>query len=245
VPNTGIGFQNAFNGNAMTGAVVYSEISPNIREFFGIQLLQSLTVGQLYYGSFRISLADNSGLDCAIDKIGMKLTTYPLLFPTSSTVLINNDSKITSTSIVNDKINWIEIKGNFIADSSYQHLILGNFYEDQNTSTLNCVTNSYYFFDSVCLSTDSADCFLNTGIKNNLDHNSIEFINDPTNNMLIVKYKGKKPVKLLLVNSVGQWIKSIEIKNDVRINLKDLTSGIYIIKNSLNNRMLKFNIYNF
>lgn len=88
--------------------------------------------------------------------MGCTLSTLP--YSVGNPFPINNQSLFHSDSILTDTVNWIKLSTSFIADSAYQYLIIGNFYDDNNTDTLsvNNIGNvGYYYIDDVCLTTDS------------------------------------------------------------------------------------------
>lgn len=62
VPSTGFGYQMAYDGNAYGGIALYGVNTTPVREYFGIQLLSPLVIGQKYFISFEASLADALGL---------------------------------------------------------------------------------------------------------------------------------------------------------------------------------------
>jgi hypothetical protein len=54
------------------------------------------------------------------------------------------------------------IFGSFIADSAYDHLYLGNFFDTAHTDTIMdapLTLGAYYFIDDVCVSSDSVFAF--------------------------------------------------------------------------------------
>ncbi len=240
VPYTGLGYQNAQQGFAIMGFINNSLTLPNIREYFGIQLAQPLILNQVYYASFFVSLSDVQGYDCATNNMGLKLTTYNVPGNVPSTQLINNDSKVYSTSIISDSLNWTMIKGSFVADSAYEYLYVGNFFTDANTLN-NCVPNSpntYYFFDSVCLSTDSTDCYVSTG---NLDlgNPNIFVVNSTISDFLNIEYAGAEKLEIGIYNSLGQIILNFSLISNIEINTTKWPAGIYFLKYFKNKSSIK------
>lgn len=142
-PNTFAGYQMPFHGQAFAGSVVNSlPLTPNAREYFGIQLLSPLTVGMKYYVSFYVSLADPPQ-NCWSNKIGARFTTYYFNGSQWNTSLITNFAHVKSDSLLKDTANWTNIAGSFTADSAYTYVVLGNFFNDSNTDTLNCANSMY------------------------------------------------------------------------------------------------------
>lgn len=93
--------------------------------------------------------------------MGAFFTTY--LFTPANFAYPHNFAQVFTDSILSDTINWFHIKGSFVADSAYQYITLGNFFDDAHTDTLvlpgGLKIESGYFIDDVCVSTDSTLCF--------------------------------------------------------------------------------------
>src|SRR5260221_14559404 len=89
--------------------------------------------------------------------MGVMFSTVPydIFNPTPMT----NNATLYTNSIINDTVNWTMIFGSFIADSAYNYIILGNFFDNNHTDTLMITTGffnaSYYYLDDICVSTDS------------------------------------------------------------------------------------------
>ena len=78
VPSNGMGFQNAWHGNAYIGLATYA--SNNYREMVGCQLNEPLIVGDLYYLSFYASLATGGNSwnpEWASNNLGLLFTMAP------------------------------------------------------------------------------------------------------------------------------------------------------------------------
>jgi hypothetical protein len=54
-------------------------------------------------------------------------------FKYKSPISPDNQAALYSSTIINDTTNWVNSTGAFIADSSYQYVILGNFFKDNQT----------------------------------------------------------------------------------------------------------------
>ncbi|MBK7964745.1 MAG: T9SS type A sorting domain-containing protein [Bacteroidetes bacterium] len=70
---------------------------------------------------------------------------------------INNSAHLFTDSLLTDTVSWIHITGSLVADSAYQFLMIGNFFDDANTDTMmfDQDEGGYYYIDDVCVSTDS------------------------------------------------------------------------------------------
>lgn len=127
--NFGFGFQYAHTGKAHGGGVQFNGWSSNNREILGSQLIEPLIIGQNYYISFWVNLGDWSS--CAINNVGI-LFIKDLYYP----ITPKNISHLYSSQIISDTVNWIKISGSFIPDSSYKYILIGNFFDDENTDTM-------------------------------------------------------------------------------------------------------------
>lgn len=160
VPDNYPGYQNARTGLGYIGGQTYSQAAEammNIqfyREYAQAPLAEPLEIGKKYCVSFWVSRGENG--QYAIKEIGALFTTqayinkggnYQENIPLTPQI-VNTGGPITDT------INWVEISGDFIADSAYAYITLGNF-KGRNQSTVLHVPKwgtpgvSYYFFDDV------------------------------------------------------------------------------------------------
>ena len=130
VPSNGIGYQAAASGNGYAGFTAYN-VGGFAREIIGRQLSQTLLIGQTYYVSIKVSLAEFEGpppqfVPC--NKVGAKFSTIP--YSASNPAPVNNFAHVYTNTIIGDTTNWTTIKGFFMADSSYQFIMIGNFFDD-------------------------------------------------------------------------------------------------------------------
>ena len=248
VPFSGNGYQHDHrNCNAFAGLVTYGP-TPNDREHIGIELSQPLTIGQKYFLSFYIVMAEliepNGYRDgMPTDKIGIRLSTDS--FAPNNPCPIDNFAHLHSANIINDSINWTRITGSIIADSAYNYIIIGNFFDDVSTDTLhfNCdsCSNSigYYYVDDVCLSTDSLLC--NGGIDSlscaTTGINELAFVSEasifpnPTSELVKITFQENQDIDLKLIDFLGNIVLStIFNKQDNTLDLSSVSSGCYLIK---------------
>ena len=148
-----VGQQLPRTGNVMSAILTYGAgcgSQPDYREYLEIQLTSPLVVGVTYYAEMYISHTDYS--KDASNNIGMHFSDTLVNIPAICTEL-NFTPQINETSIITDSVNWVKISGTFIATSPAEYLILGNFYDNINTSIIfngsNSSTNARYFVDDV------------------------------------------------------------------------------------------------
>ncbi|MBK7964752.1 MAG: T9SS type A sorting domain-containing protein [Bacteroidetes bacterium] len=237
VPNSQFGYQYAHSGNAYAGAIFYrrpnTPVGPNYREYIGVKLLSKLVIGQKYYVSFFVV---NGGLlndAIANNKIGLKL--YTVNFDSSSPPPLLNTSTLFTDSIIIDTLNWTKISGSFIADSTYEYLSIGNFFNDSFTDTIEILpffTNGYYYIDDVCLSTDSIYNETWTGIHHQIKDEFVIYIYpNPSNGFLSVE----SPLRIdnySIYNIQGQLINEVKVNKafSFEINLSNNANGMYLLQ---------------
>ena len=220
----------------------------NDREHIGIQLTQPLVIGQKYYLSFYTVMGgSNDGtffFESASNNIGMRLST--VVYNSTNPVPIDNFSHLRSVPVIIDTANWVRISGSIVADSAYNYLILGNFYDDANTdtTTLNCGncqnSYSYYLVDDVCISMDSLLC--NGGIDVlpctvSIDENSFKnqiniYPNPATDYININNNNLQNPFNVTIYNTIGQMLytKQNITSNNLQIDINSYNNGLLFIK---------------
>jgi len=158
IPQNIAGYQLPLNGQAYIGVGSYSSDIMQYREIVGVELQLPLVVGEKYFISGYFSRADSFiWSDCATDNLGLQFTS--VRYDVTNHVPIDNRSILKFDSVLSNSITWTRLTGSFIADSAYKYLMVGNFYDDQHTVSL-CGNGSshfaYYYFDAVCVTTDSS-----------------------------------------------------------------------------------------
>lgn len=228
VPNNSFGYQKAASGNAYSGIITYNNSSLS-REIIGDSLSSPLIISQKYFVSFKLNRADdNTVVGYSSNNIGIKLSTVK-----SFSVNIDNTAHVYNNTIITDTSNWIRITGSFIADSVYKYLMIGNFFDDINTSIINESSGpfAYYYIDDVCLSTDSILCAnFSTSIKKNETTDKLLIYPNPANSEISIQYKF--PFNIAIYNILGQKIiysTKSKSKDKITIETSRWKNGIYII----------------
>ena len=247
VPETPFGHQNASEGDGLVGAIICAPLAlMNLREIFGTQLLQPLIIGHKYYVSLKTVRSDErGGHNCACNGIGARFTTFSIHEPEGYTGLINNSPQIYSSNIISDSLNWSSIQGSFIADSAYQYITIGNFLDDFNTDTLNCpYGGAYYFFDNICVSSDSITCF---GVDNisEINKSSIYLSPNPASDFILLTGKIDPNTAFNLINCMGQIVRNEPMtfsSTGVQIYVGDISSGLYFLKVIQSNSISVFEV---
>ena len=175
VPLNGMGFQYARHGDAYVGMYAYATGGGgvNSREYVGCQLLEPLIVGESYDLSFFTNVAFGGSYwspTQACNNMGMLFTMEPNIWTGLNGPLfdLRNYAHLHSTAIINDTANWTLVSGSFVADSAYPYLVIGNFFSNALTDTMDLgsddYVDAYYFVDGVCVRPSGQPCEFITGI---------------------------------------------------------------------------------
>jgi hypothetical protein len=234
VPSNNFGYQQPYMGNAYIGMLTYRADSSLYTEAASVQLTTPLTIGQTYYVSFRLNLTiDNfTESNSANNKIGIQFSTVE--YSPSNSSPINNFAHVWSDSIITDTLNWSVIKGSFVADSNYSYLSLGNFFDKQFVDSIVYGSNfgAYYYYDDVCVSTDSTLCYQNVGVNEYMQNLNISVYPNPVVNYLTIENsKSSIPYNVSIFNSLGQIIYREELLYGVNIiNTEQFSNGLLTVE---------------
>jgi hypothetical protein len=136
-------------------------------------------------------------------------------------------------------LNWVTISGWFTADSAYEYIIIGNFFDNIQTDTVrifqpNCDAYAYYYVDDICVSLDSSKCtcILGNTVENQSATTDIRIINDGSQAFVVINRNDIKNISFLLYDIFGNEVKKIENieERKIRINKDNLASGVYFLK---------------
>ncbi|MGV6862640.1 MAG: T9SS type A sorting domain-containing protein [Putridiphycobacter sp.] len=232
---TGVGYAGCYT-TGMADSILVGQ--KDGREYIAVELLSPLVVGQRYYLSYNISLADSARYATAF---GAALTVNRCQVDNFYILDITPKVNTTVGNYATNKKVWKSVMGTFIADSAYNYIILGNF--DQPTPDLSVYVGgvttgsfalpprlSYYYLDNVCLSTskDVCDATLSEEITLEQDITVNVFPNPFTNNITI---NSPEVITSLLISKMdGSIIKEqFFSKKDCSLDLTQLEKGVYII----------------
>ena len=224
------GYQNALDGNSFAGFGL-TQIPEQSGEFIGVQLTQSLTIGTKYYVSAYISKSDQ--YPCATNNLCFKFFNS-MYFSQGNTPPFDNFAHVRSTAIISDTLNWQLVGGSFIADSAYQYLVIGNFFNLVQTDTFNCAASdaSYYYIDNVCVSSNTATCMVPTSI-NQLPLKATSTISvypNPASNYIQVNNLAYS-ISYFVYNELGEICMNGKLKTGLNnIDVNSLSNGLYFFR---------------
>jgi len=240
VPNNYFGQQPAHSGCGYNGLYSYDWSGPSFREAIQTKLDTALVSGIRYFVSFYLSLSDaNPNWRTGTNKFGCKLSVNSFgSGMTDGSPAIDNTANFYSDSIVTDTAGWVYICGSFIADSAYNYIAFGCFFDSahvQHSDTgIHLIT--YYYIDDVCLSPDSLtcisisqSCYTPNGVEEHDKKNSLVFPN-PFNNELKVSMSHQNDYSIQLFNIFGARVFTHGFSLSAEINTAKLTPGLYFYK---------------
>jgi len=242
IPTNFGGNQFPLHGNAYFGIQTYVEGVSDYREIGGNALTSALIIGQKYFVTFYVvnaGVVPGIGFNCSTNKLGIRFSTAP--YASSTPTPINNFSHIYTNTNITDSVIWQSVSGSFTADSAYQYIAIGNFFDDANTDTLkfnSWACRSYYLIDGVCVSTDSiyASNWLST-VNYELS-NTVKIYPNPTNNILNIQSDLMK-YSITVQNIAGQILFKEDDPKNRSVDVSNFPSGIYIIQ--INSNMININ----
>jgi hypothetical protein len=145
-PNIG-GSQLPFQGVAYS-ALVTKNSGSDYHEHQGIKLIKPLITGKTYHCRMWVSL-------CELSSYGSNNLGFQ--FGKTNQSFVNNISQVYTDSVIVNKVKWVLVAGNFVADFAYDYVFVGNFFEDANTKITEVADGSYsgayFYIDSISVTT--------------------------------------------------------------------------------------------
>jgi outer membrane protein OmpA-like peptidoglycan-associated protein len=150
----GFGNRKPRSGKNMAGITVFgcTDGKPHCREYIQIQLTEPLVVGQNYLFECWVSPLDRS---MYINNIGAYMSINPIR-RTTDEVLVR-EAQVASANILKPAKPgaWMKISGIFQAKYPAEHLLIGNFNDDEHTLSTavgaDVYNYAYYYIDDVLL----------------------------------------------------------------------------------------------
>jgi OmpA-OmpF porin, OOP family len=239
VPQNVGGYQMAKSGTAYAGIAIRASQNANYREYIEVELIDTLQGNHRYCLSFFVSIANNS--EIATDAIHAHLSNNAILQSDLFTVL-NLGKTISNTPglFIQDSLNWVEIKGNFIANGGEKFLLIGNLEDDSlsqpvvvNFGILNA---AYYYIDDVSL----INCDSLTSISEP-DFQKIRLHPNPAQDLLTIDvHAGTNQIAVYSMDGrkVFEFSKIYNSNQELTLDISAYSKGTYILK-IINNDQLR------
>ncbi len=111
----------------------------------------TLKEGHTYEISFRVALAANS--DRAMSGIGALVTPLKLRYQNRS--FLSERPQVVSETVLDERGQWVEVKGRFTADGDERYLVIGTFptaiFETKRIIEGPDNQMAYYYLDGICM----------------------------------------------------------------------------------------------
>ena len=152
-PGNYLGTQAPNSGQAYAGFFAYSPLAPfpDYREYLEVQLTSALLPGQTYQVSFFVSLGDYGRY--AVSNIEAYVQAGPVGFQNIQTNLLVTPQVVNNTGVISNKLGWTLVSGTFVAAGGENHLVIGNFKTDANSTIQDLGPAqfdwAYYYVDDV------------------------------------------------------------------------------------------------
>ena len=228
LPNTPFASVMPFSGQAIMGFAAMGPFGNNYREYPSIQLTSAMEIGSAYNVSLYVTNGESNhsyGYSC--NHLGLYFSTEPI-------------SQIGSVSIggvpqleITDQLwstSWQAVNFNFIADSAYTHLTIGNFYNDNSTtfvsqSQTETSEGVYYFIDDVSVERNPVAI-----IDKPMEVDYLSIYPNPTFGQMTIILNKELEGSIFLRNSLGQLILS-EVINGKFLEFEfNSPPGIYFLE---------------
>lgn len=233
LPSTFAAYVWPHSGDAIAGFLSTSQaplVVSNYREYLMTPLLSPMEVGVKYTVSFWLTNGFNGhNYIYSSDHIGIRFSTSPLVLPTwlpLGSPHMEIDGQVWQTS-------WQQYSFEFMADSAYSYLIIGNFVDNSATSIIQQVTNpngsmrAYYFIDDVSLVAETITDAL-TGVS--VADKRITLFPNPFLESLTINNTSKVS-NIIVYNGLGKLLfqRKYYSESQIELNFSNLPSGLYII----------------
>ncbi len=174
-PTNYFGTRTPADGEGYVGMYCYYAGLPNRREYLGVALSEPLVPGLPTYVSFQVAAGGGGGATFSmlylVSHLGATFSMEPW-YEEKLTTTARNEADVYTTQVVTYSTMWTTISGVFIPDSAYTHVVLGNFFADDQIqiAPTNWPTGgtpgAYYYLDNVCVSQDPGTaCDLPTDVS--------------------------------------------------------------------------------
>lgn len=227
LPNSYYATLNPHSGEAVMGFISYHGTSTNYREYLSHALSAPLSVGQLYQVSFFLTNGVYNGNygGCGSNQLSISFTTSQVSQIGTGPIQGITPQFTLPTIFYNE--DWQNFTFNFIADSAYQYILIGNFSDNAATLIQNFENSpidiAYYFIDDVAVYAN-----LENGISETTLAKEKIFYN-PFNHSIRFKETGTSgPIRFY--SSDGKLIANFEITDQKFESTIDWQPGVYFYK---------------
>lgn len=233
VPTNFYGYQQAHSGDAYAGILLLHLNPINSREFIEVPLTNLLLAGETYQFEMYANLCNVSRLttdDIQVYFSDSAVTNFPTYAPLPFTPQISN-----ITGNILDTTNWTLISGSFVAQGGEAYMIIGNFKNNDSTSTTNVNATgqpyAYCYIDDVSL----------TGLVgiNETNNLKVSVYPNPFCEVLHLSLSNNTQTEIILYDIYGRIVHQEEFTNALTINTKKFENGNYMYKIRQDDNIIK------
>ena len=252
LPNITGSYINPKHGAGIAGlGVIFTTASDeNYREYLNVKFNDTLMVGKHYYLILNISNGQFTGAACC----GFGINSFGILFSTYQPVQLVDEplSNLAPQLIISDTLyneEWQRFVFDFVADSLYEYLTLGNFKNDDSTyyqifNGDSMENGAYYFIDSLYL----GERITNSENEINAEENYVKIFPNPALEKIKINSEitfDKWTIYDLSSKRIAQ--NSLKNENSFEIDVSFLNAGVYYIrletrKGSIVKKIIKQNL---
>ena len=140
-----------YTGNGEMGLCIYLNTYATYREYISTKLTKTMIPGHNYTVSFYLANGTLYQALCGTNNFGICFSSNPLHQVTHEAISVTPQIEI--DTLIYFYNNWHHFSFNFIADSSYNYINIGNFKDDANTMIYNYGSElsiaAYYLIDKI------------------------------------------------------------------------------------------------
>lgn len=249
VPQNAWGYQWPITGEGYAGIYTFVDFASDVREYMAAPLTEQLIIGQSYYLLFHVSLCDSSELitrKCATNNLGMRFFKDPTYsyFPPVNAFHADNFAHLNFEEVITDDQNWTLIEGWFTADDSYNWVAIGNFFDDQNTATIELNNeercSAIYYIENVCVALDPLECdYLLSSPQTSQTQSQLRIFPNPAINDLNVTVEDGNIELLVIYDATGKELLRLSdlASNRMTIDVSAFQKGIYVLRVKTSNQI--------
>ncbi len=237
VPSNRLGYQEPSTGEAYAGLILFESAGTLVyREYLQCQLVQPLVLGQSYYFSVNVALADSAIY--TMRDFGVHFS--------SDSVLSNNFQnlqvipQITYSGGTYFDNNWLTISGEYMAFGNEQFMTLGYFEDNTSLDTVSTGNSMdftsndvcYVYIDDACLSRTYDDCDKLNNINVRFG-NSINAYPNPATNHVKVDLPFNTILEAQLLGNVLSKplpLRFSQIERTVHCSIPAVPNGVYQLR---------------
>lgn len=239
IPKNLIGDQDPYEGEGYIGMLTSNVfeshpvdgIYTNWREYVSVAIPE-LEVGATYNVSMWLSLADKSEYATEAPSVLFSKDYEPDVLTTKA-IPIHPQVSYGHYGFIDNRKDWVQVSQNFVADSNYNKITIGNFVQEDKDIKLKSSYNytvwegikmSYYFIDNVA-------------VRKIADRKEGDFsISFNSNGALMIYGAADQPTGIKIFNVAGQVVYQNEVQPNfnfikTEIELQPyLATGVYLVK---------------